>query len=86
MPLQEIYNNYLYILYLVCPIITSTDEIYISPFIYDVQNNIHTVIRIKGLASTVDVIKATTCDVMDLDSRIIMVILVQLLCVQKYFM
>lgn len=52
----------------------SADEIYISPFIYDVQNNIDTVIRIKGLASTMDMLNITTCNIMDLDSRIIMVI------------
>ncbi|XP_029343154.1 uncharacterized protein LOC100569014 isoform X2 [Acyrthosiphon pisum] len=52
--------------------ITATDEIYISPFIYDVQNNTDTVIHIKGLVSTVDTIKSITCNVMDLDSQIIM--------------
>lgn len=53
---------------------TVADEIYISPLIYDVQNNIETAIRIKGLASTIDMIKQTTCNVMDLDSQIVMVI------------
>lgn len=56
-------------LILVCPI----TSIHISPFIYDVQNNADTVIRIKGLETTIDTIKKTTCEVMDLDSRIIMV-------------
>lgn len=58
--------------YLVCPI-TCIHEIYISPFIYDVHNNTDTVVRIKGLESTMDTIKTTTCDVMDIESRIIMV-------------
>jgi hypothetical protein len=52
----------------------STDEIYVSPFIYDVQNNIDTVICIKGLVSTMDMIKKVSCNVMDLDSRIVIVI------------
>ncbi|XP_022176658.1 uncharacterized protein LOC111038034 isoform X2 [Myzus persicae] len=52
--------------------ITAVDEVYISPFIYDVQNNTDTIIHIKGLASTVDMIKSITCNVMDLDSQIIM--------------
>lgn len=59
-------------IFIVCPKI-SADEIYISPFIYDVQNNIETEIRIKGLASTADILNTTTCNIMDLDSRIIMV-------------
>lgn len=63
----------IYNLHLVCPI-TTTDEIYISPFIYDVQNNIDTVIGIKGFATSMDSIKTTTCNVMDLDSRTIMVV------------
>ncbi|VVC24570.1 PKD/REJ-like domain [Cinara cedri] len=54
--------------YLVYPI----TSIHISPFIYDVQNNIDTVIRINGLETTMDTIQNTTCEVMDLDSRIIM--------------
>ncbi|KAL5243643.1 hypothetical protein ACI65C_011053 [Semiaphis heraclei] len=52
--------------------ITAIDEINISPFIYDVQNKTDAVIYIKGLASTVDMIKSITCNVMDLDSQIIM--------------
>ncbi|KAL4120652.1 hypothetical protein QTP88_013303 [Uroleucon formosanum] len=52
--------------------ITAIDEIYISPFIYDVKNNTDAVIYIKGLISTVDMIKSITCNVMNLDSQIIM--------------
>lgn len=59
-------------LYLVYPT-TSMGEIFVSPFIYDVQNNIDSAIRIKGLASTVDIIKITKCKIMDLDSRTILV-------------
>ncbi|XP_060835068.1 uncharacterized protein LOC132918035 [Rhopalosiphum padi] len=53
-------------------LITANDEIYISPFIYDVHNNSDIVIQIKGLTSTMDMIKSITCDVIDLDSQIIM--------------
>lgn len=53
---------------------SSTNEMYVSPFIYDVQSNVDTVIYIKGSTFTVDTVKDTTCTVMDLESRITMVI------------
>lgn len=79
------YNKNLHLhFYLVCPRI-STDEIYISPFIYDVQNNYDTVIYIKGLTTTIDTIQMMKCNVMDLDSRTIMVISLMLLICYKLY-
>ncbi|XP_050434452.1 uncharacterized protein LOC126841823 isoform X2 [Adelges cooleyi] len=49
-----------------------TQEIHVSPFIYDVQHKDYVTIHIKGLASTFDMIKWTNCNIMDLESRILM--------------
>ncbi|XP_050543471.1 uncharacterized protein LOC126906741 [Daktulosphaira vitifoliae] len=49
-----------------------SQDIYLSPFIYDVRNKDYIKIRIKGLKSYSEIVENTKCNVMELEFRTIM--------------